>query len=69
MSDTSKRTHAKPHPASQPRTPREIADEAATGKPELEIVEQEAEHASAEAKAQAKQSPPDIISKKQRKRL
>jgi len=70
MSDPHEATQAEPHPVSQHRTPPEIsADEAGKiGKPDLDIVAKEASQASAEAKTQAKRSPPDIISKSQRKR-
>lgn len=71
MSDPRQKTQAEPHPVSDHRTPREIAaDEAGPiGKPDLDIVAREASDATAEAKTQAKRSPPDVISKKQRKRL
>jgi hypothetical protein len=74
MSDPRQKTQAEPHPVSDHRTPREIAaDEAGPiGKPDSDIVEQEASDASAKAKnqeTQAKRSPPDVISKSQRKRL
>jgi hypothetical protein len=70
MSDPSEATQAAPHPVSQHRTPREIAaDEAGPiGKPDLDLVAKETSAASVEAKTQAKRPPPDIISKKQRKR-
>jgi hypothetical protein len=70
MSDPSEVTQAYPHPVSQHRTPREIAaDEAGPiGNPDLDVVSKEASAASAEAKTQAKRPPPEIISKKQRKR-
>lgn len=74
MSDPRQKTQAEPHPISDHRTPREIAaDEAGPiGKPDLDIVAKEASGATSEAKTQATQarrSPPDVISKKQRKRL
>ena len=71
MSDPSQKTQANPHPVSEHGNPREIAaDEAGPiGEPDLDIVAREASDASAGAKTQAKRTPPDIISKKQRKRL
>jgi hypothetical protein len=70
MSDPSEATQAYPHPVSQHRTPGEIAaDEAGPiGKPDLDVVAKGASASSAEANAEAKRPPPDIISKKQRKR-
>jgi hypothetical protein len=71
LSDPHSETQANPHPVSQHRTPSEIAadEDGAIGKADLDIVAREASDASAEAKTKAKRPPPDVISKKQRKRL
>lgn len=71
MSEPEKKTQDFSHPASETRTARVIAaDEAGPkGHTEREIVAEESSHANAEAKAEAKHVPPDIISKSQRKRL
>jgi hypothetical protein len=71
MSEPGKKTQDFSHPVNENLTQHEIAaDEAgATGKAEREIVAEESSHADAEAKAEAKHVPPDIISKSQRKRL
>lgn len=67
MSDPGKKTQDFSHPASETRTPREIA--ADEGHAERDIVAEESSHADAEAKAEAKHVAPDVISKSQRKRL
>ena len=70
MRDPSEETQANPHPASQHRTPREIAaDEAGPiGKPDPDVVSKQASGGSAGDRTQAKRSPPGIISNKRRKR-
>lgn len=70
MSDKGKKTQDFTHPVTEGQAKHENADEAgAASKAEHDIVAEEASHANAEAKAEAKHVPPDVISKKQRKRL
>jgi hypothetical protein len=71
MSDPTSGTQANPHPVSQHRTPGEIAadEDGAIGKADLDTIAREASDASSGAKTQSKRPPPNVISKKQRKRL
>ena len=71
MSGRSKKSQPHPNPVSKHAVPREIvaAELGSSAKPDLHVVAEEASDANDVAKTQAKQPPPDVISKKQRKRL
>jgi len=70
MSDPSGKTQANPHPVSEHRTPREIAQDEAgpIGQPDLDIISKAASHENAKRDPAARRLPTSGNSKRSGKR-